>query len=208
MYRLRIYGLVGLLGAAVFTLSLAVLHLTGTEVDWRQDYVSHLAHNHLGWVFVSGTVIHGFGNLALSLGLRRSLGPGRIQTWAALLFGMAATGIVLTVIFPIDPVGASPSLVGLAHRGVVYIAFSGQLLALFLFSVAFARDPHWRWRSGAAFALSAIAAVALAGFLVAALLNQMPGLAERLSLASFLAWDFWVAFHLARLSSTRCVRQE
>jgi Protein of unknown function (DUF998) len=206
--RSNVYGLAGLLGAGAFALSLTTLQLAGTGIDWRHDYISHFTHTKLNWLFLLGTVVHGFGNLALSLGLRRSVGPGRLQTWAVLLFGMAAACFVLIVLIPIDSAGASLTWVGLTHRTVVYVAFSGQLVALFLFSVAFARDPRWRWRSRTSFALSAIAAVALAGFLVAALLNRMPGLAERLALASFLAWDFWVAFHVARLPSARCVRLE
>lgn len=198
MHLLTLYGLAGLVGAVVFTLSLAALHVARPEIDWTQDYVSHFVHGRLDWLFVSGIVAHGLGNLALSRGLRRSLGPGRLRTWAVVLFGTAAAGIVLAAVFPIDPTGSFPTLVGRAHRSVIYIAFLAELVALFLFSAAFARDPVWRWRRGASFVLSTIAAVALGGFLIAVLLNQMLGLAERLALASFMAWEFWVAFQLVR----------
>lgn len=36
----------------------------------------------------------------------------------------------------------------------------------------------------------------LAAFLVAVLLNELPALAERLALASFMVWEFWAAFQL------------
>ena len=95
MHRTRVYGLAGLLGAAVFTASLIVLHLTHTEVDWAQDYVSRFANGPLGWVFASSALVHGVGNLALTLGLRRSLDPGPLRAWAVALFGAAAAGIVV-----------------------------------------------------------------------------------------------------------------
>lgn len=41
------------------------------------------------------------------------------------------------------------------------------------------RDVSTRWRA------------------MASTTRQMPGLAERLALASFLAWEFWAAFHVA-----------
>ena len=75
VHRPRVYGLAGLLGAAVFTLSLVVLHLARTEVAWTRDYVSHFANSPLGWVFASSALVHGVGNLALTLGLRSSLDP-------------------------------------------------------------------------------------------------------------------------------------
>ena len=75
-----------------------------------------------------------------------------------------------------------------------------EVLALFLFSIAFRRDRQWRRRSGQSLVLSTIAASALAGFLLAVLLNQTPAVAERLALASVMAWEFWAAFHLVRHS--------
>ena len=68
--------------------------------------------------------------------------------------------------------------------------------ALFLCSIAFRGHRRWRRRSGRSFVLSAIAASALAAFLLAVLLNQMPAVAERLALATFMAWEFWAAFQL------------
>ena len=199
----KVYGMAGLLGAVVFTLSLTVLHVVRTEIDWSHDYVSHFVHGRLGWLFVSGAVVHGFGNVALGQGLRRSLGHGRLRTWAVLLFGIAAAGIILAGLLPIDPAGTPPTFVGRVHRTVIYVAFLGELVALFLFSVAFARDQDWQSRSGISFVLSATATIALAGFLGALLLHQMLGMAERLALTTFMVWELWVAVHLIRSRPVR-----
>lgn len=198
MHRPRIYGLAGLLGVAVFTLSLIVLQLASTDVALERDYVSHFANGPLGWVFASSTLVHGVGNLALALGLRYALDPTPLRAWAVALFGMVAAGIVVAALFPIDPMGSSLTFAGLAHRAVMRVSFPLELVALVLFSAAFARHPRWRRHSGVAWALSAVAAVALTGFLLAVLLNWMPAVAERVALASFLAWEFWAAFQLAR----------
>lgn len=192
----RIYGLIGLLGAAAFTSSLIVLHMVRTDVDWPRHYVSDFANGPFGWVFVSGIFVHGCGNIALTLGLRSSLGPSRFRTWAVVLLAVAAAGIVVAALFPVDRAGSLPTGVGLAHRTFISVSFPSELVALFLFSAAFARHPRWRPHSGPSFVLSAVSAVALTGFLLAVLLNQLPGLAERLALASFLAWEFWAAFQL------------
>ena len=199
--RPTVYGLIGLLGVAAFTASLIVLHLTGAEIDWTRHYVSSFANGPLGWVFVWGALVHSVGNLALTLGLRRSLDPGPLRAWAVVLLGLAACGISVVAIVPVDPAGSSPTLTGFAHRAALSVSLPVELVALFLFSIAFRRDRRWRRCSGPSFVLSTIAASALAGFLVAVLLNRTPAVAERLALASVMAWEFWAAFQLVRHST-------
>lgn len=190
------FGLAGLLGALLFATALAVLHLVRTDVDWTRRYVSDFANGRLGWVFVAAAVTHGFGNLALDLGLRRSLDRSLLSTGAVVLFGLASAGIVVAALFPIDPSGQSATLAGFVHRAVATASFPLELVALFLFSAAFAGEPRWRGCRKPSFALATITAAALAGFLLAVVLNRMPGLAERLALASFLAWELWAAGQL------------
>jgi hypothetical membrane protein len=194
-------GLAGLLGASLFAASLIVLHLVRTDIDWTRHYVSDFANGRLGWVFVLGTVVHGAGNLGLTLGLHKSLDPDPRRAWAVLLFGLAAAGFIVAALFPIDPVGRSPTAVGLVHRVVVNVVFPLELAALFLFSAAFARHPRWRRRQRTSLVLSTLAVVTAAGFLLAVLLNRMAGVAERLALASFLAWELWASLQLVRSAS-------
>jgi hypothetical protein len=111
---------------------------------------------------------------------------------------MAAAGIVAAALFPINPGGLSQAPAAFAHQAVVSAAFPAELAALFLFSAAFGRHPRWRRRSGTSFSMSVTAAVALAGLLVAVLVDRLPGLAERLALACFLAWELWAALQLTR----------
>lgn len=201
MGQVRAFGFAGLLGIAVFTASLIVLHLTRTDIDWATHYVSDFANGRLGWVLVFGTLVHGVGNLALTLGLRWSLDPGPLRAWAVFFFGLAAAGIVVAALFPIDPAGQAPSTVGFVHRTAATVSFLLELVALLLFSSAFARHPRRHRRKVISFMLSTVAAVGVAGFFLAVFLNRLPGLAERFALASFLAWEFWAALELARPAS-------
>lgn len=195
---LRIYGLTALLGAASFTSSLIVLHVARSDIDWTRHYVSDFANGRLGWVFIFGAAVHGLGNVALSLGLRRSLEPGLLSAGAVLLFAAAAAGITAAALFSTDPVGSTPTFTGLVHRVAAAVSFPVELIALFMFSAAFATSPRWRRYTRGSFALSAIAAVALAGLFLAVLRSQIPGLAERLALAIFLFWEFGAALELTR----------
>ncbi len=198
MRPVRVFGFAGLLGASVFAGSLIFLHLSRTDIDWTRHYVSDFANGRLGWVFVFGAVVHSLGNLGLNLGLRRSLDPGPLRAWAVFFFGLAVAGIVVAALFPIEPAGRSPTPVGLVHRTATIATFPLELVALFLFSAAFARTPHWSRHQGLSFALAAVAAAGMVGFFLAIFLNRLPGLAERFALASFLAWELWASLQLAR----------
>lgn len=191
-------GVAGLAGASLFAVALIVLHLSRTDIDWTRHYVSDFVNGRLGWLFVAAAMAHGFGNLAIGLGLWRSLDRRPVSDSAVMVFGLAAVGIVVAALFPIDPPGQALTPAGLVHRAVVTASFPVELVALLLFSVAFAAQSRWRGRARTSFALATIAAVALAGFFLAVSRGRLPGLAERLALASFLAWELWAARQLIR----------
>ncbi len=202
-WPVRLYGLLGLLGVVVFVSSLIVLHLMSTGIDWMRHYVSNLANEPLGWVFVGGAFVHGWGNLALALGLRGALHPGRLRTWAVLLFGLAAVGILLAALFPVDPPDQIPSTTGQVHRAVASATFVLELAALFVFSVAFSHHRRWRRQQAVSLVLSVSAAVAMTAFIIAIQVDVAPGLAERAALVVLLAWEIWAIFQLIRPAQLR-----
>lgn len=102
----RLYDLLALVGVVSFLSSLVALHLMFSGFDWINDYAGDLANEPYGGLFVAGTmIVHGLGNLALSLGLRAARRPGRLRTRAVLLFGLAAVGLVLSALFPTGAAG-------------------------------------------------------------------------------------------------------
>lgn len=204
---MTIYGLAGLVGVVVFTSSLVVLHLVRPDIDWTRHYVSDFANGRLGWVFIFGAAVHGLGNGALSIGLRRSLEPRLLSTGAVLLFAAAAAGITAAALFPTDPVGSTATITGLVHRAVAAASFPLEFIALFMFSAAFGASSRWRRYTRASFALSATAAVAVVGLFLAVFRDRLPGLAERVALAIFLVWEFGAALELTRTFEPHSTRK-
>jgi len=198
-WSVRCYGFLGLLGLVAFVSSLVVLHLNlaNTSIDWMRYYVSYLANEPLGWVFVTGALVHSGGNLALTLGLRGAIQPGKRRTWAVLLFGLAAVGIFLAALFPIDTPGQALSTSGRIHRSAAGATFTLELIALFIFSAAFGHHRYWRRQRVVSLVLSVSAAVTLIVLAIAIQVDVAPGLAERVALVTFLIWEFWVAIQLA-----------
>lgn len=203
-WQVRLYGLLGLLGLVTFLISLIVLHLnlTNTDIDWMRYYVSYLANEPLGWVFIAGTLVHGLGNLALAMGMHGALPPGRLRTWGVVLFALAAVGVLLAALFPIDSPDQALSTAGRIHRTAASATFSLELAALFVFSTAFGRHHYWRRQRVVSRTLAISAAVAMSMFVIALQLDVVPGLAERVALSVYLLWEFWIAVQLVW---SRCV---
>lgn len=195
---MALYGVAGLLGALAFVSSLAILHAMRLEIDWMQHYVSEFANGPLASLFVFGATVHALGNLALSVGLRRSLAPATLGAAASVLLSLAAFGILAVVLFPIDPGGRVLSMSGHIHRLAAAASFLLEFLALVGFSVAFMASALWRRWASLSLAWSAVAAATVVGLALGVLWNRMPGLAERLALGSFLLWEVGVSLELLR----------
>jgi lysylphosphatidylglycerol synthetase-like protein (DUF2156 family) len=178
MESVQTLGRAGRIGATAFAGSLSLLHLAATgAIDWPRHYVSDFTNEPLGWVFVFGALVHGLGNLCLTLGLYRCLSCGWPRDGVVALFGLAATGVVIAGVFPPNLGGAATSLAGKVHFAATALSSPVELVAVLLFAAAFRRH-----RTGTSQRLTLVAALGLAGFFVAVWFDQLPGLAERLAL--------------------------
>ena len=203
-------GFLGLFGVIVFLIVIIFLHLVQADINWSVHYISDFANGPYGFLFLIAVLVHSIGNTALVYGLFKCLGSHSFREWAsilfgaaaALLFGGAAFGILVAGIFPTDPSGSPSSSIGLIHGLATAVSFPLELAAFFLFSSAFSRSSGWQMHGRFPFVLSILAAIGLSLFFVTVLINWMPGLGERIALASFLLWEVWAAWHLTRKSFT------
>ncbi len=201
----RRYGQFGLFGVLVFLVALAALHLMSPDFDGIHQYVSDMVNEPLGFLFISGTFVHGWGNLALTLGLRAALNPGPLRRWGTTLYGLSAFGIMLAALFPIDASGQVSTWIGRIHRMSAGGGFVLELVALFVFTAAFGKQQPWRRHQFASLVLSVIAAIAVMAFAIAVRADFARGVLERLVLAIFLVWGILAALVLIRETSQRSI---
>ncbi len=201
----RRYGQFGLFGVLVFLVTLAALHLMSSDFDGVRQYVSDMVNEPLGFLFVVGTFVHGWGNLCLALGLRAALKTGPLSRLGVTLYGLSALGIMLVAIFPVDASGQVSTWVGRVHRTAAGSGFLFELAALFVFTAAFSRQQPWRRHQFVSLVLSVIAAIAVVTFAIAVRTNFAQGVLERLVLAIFLTWGILVALVLIRETSQRSI---
>lgn len=194
----RLGGWLGLLGAALFGVTLAALHAAHSIPDWTDHYVSEFANDMHGSVFAAVLFLHGLGNLALSAALYLALSPSRLRGWATGLLAYSAIGMCIGALYPTDVGGLAKTLDGIVHRIAAFSSFLAELVALYLFSADFSVHSSWRRWARWSFVISSIAAVSLVLLVIAIATNQYPGLAERLAIASQWTWEAIVATILTR----------
>ena len=193
----RACGFAGMVGVLAFFSTVAVLHVFRPDVSPFGDFVSDYANGQMGMLFAIGVLTHGAGNLAIAAGLAAELHPGRTAWFGVIAFAAAGVGLLIAGIFRTDPTDASASVAGLVHSTTAIVSFATELLALLLLTSAFRTSPAWRAYARPSLTLAITAGAATLWMLAAVQTSRVPGLAERATLAAFMAWEFSTAYRLA-----------
>ncbi|TDO14602.1 putative membrane protein [Mycobacterium sp. BK086] len=164
----------GVIAGPFYVVVAAAQAATRDGFDPTRHAVSQLANGALGWIQIANFVLSGAMTIAAAVGLRRALGPGRGNAWAAGLLGVYGVALVLAGVFRADPSDGfppgtppgmgEPSWHGIAHFGVAAIGFVCLVASCFVFGAAFRRDGQrgWAWFSWVTGVFFAVSFVALA----------------------------------------------
>jgi hypothetical protein len=138
--------------------------------------------------------------LGVGHGLVRTLPRTRLTRIAFSVFLIAAAGVLLAGLFPMDFPGPPRTSSGRLHAVGGSLAFPTMALGAFLFSLSFRRDGYWRRVSVPLLAFSAgIIGVFVLGVLSLAVLG-FAGYAQRVLFALLCPWMIVVGLHLTRFS--------
>ncbi len=195
----RLLGIAGIVGASSLLAALTAMHFLRPEFNYVAEYVSNYANGPYGFLFALSLLVHGIGNAAMAVGLGYILSDRWGKT-GAVLFGLAAVGIILGGLFSTDPGGSTRTVFGTIHAAAALVAFPIEILALLFLRRSFSLTSRWKSFTSTT---DVVAAISAAGFLmVLALLNfwTLPGLVERAVSTPLLVWEFFVGFRLARYS--------
>jgi hypothetical protein len=177
-----------------------------------ETMVSHYVHARAGRSIPAALL-----SLAAASALLLTLIPrtGRTVRAGAVLLAAWTAALVTGAIFPADPYGSwdrPPTVPGMLHGTAAMIAFLALPAAAILLTRAWRRDPRWQ---PVARPLTVTAAVSTLAYLTLAVLfadvtdgpsltigswESLIGLAERLTLWSYVAWLAVAAAHLRRLT--------
>jgi hypothetical protein len=194
----RLFGVVGLVGALFFLVSIGSLQAMRKDLDWTTHYVSDFVNGPIGWLFVVATLVHGLGNLGLGLGLARSLRAFR-SSLASRFIVASAIGILVAAIFPTDSANEIQTWTGFVHTSAVSASFALELAAVLILATTISQVGGWKAYAPMSLALSVFAVGGLGAFVILRFAGQLPGLGERVALAAFTAWEVWASLRLIQL---------
>ena len=193
---------VALVGVTYFVVVIVFLHLLRPDLSPISQQTSEYAVGQYGFLMTSAFFSMSLASFALVVGLYQGVSQ-RARSWIGLaLLGMWAAGILIAMIFPIDPEGAPQTISGTIHRINGPLAFLSLTAGTILVSRHFKQDQQWRPFHRTALILSLLMlAVFVATFLNIATGSGFAGLCQRMFLAAFVTWFVLTAAHLRSLAA-------
>jgi len=191
-------ALIAIIGIVLYVIIDVIAQLLPPHYNAITQAESDLAVGPYGFLMAINFVIRGLLSLALLIALTRATTKEGRSQFGLILLGIWAVGAFLLALFPTDLAGQKPTLHGLIHLLVAFIAFVCVALGELLFSLRFAADERWQAVRNLTVTIAFLTLIALflLFFGTFAGLNGIGGLLERLFLGLALLWILVVALHL------------
>lgn len=195
-------ALVTISGIVVYVVIDVIAQLLPPHYNAITQPESDLAIGPYGFLMTINFAIRGLLSLALLIGLTRTLSKEGRSEFGRVLLSIWTVGAFLLALFPTDLAGQKPTLHGLIHLLVAFIAFVSVAIGELLLSLRFAADERWQTvrNPTVTIAFVTLFALFLLFFGMFAGLNGIGGLLERVFLGLSLLWILVVALHLRSLT--------
>jgi hypothetical protein len=188
---------VALVGIAYFAVIIVALHYLRPDHNPLSQPTSEYAVGPYGFLMTSAFFSVSLASLALVIGLYQGVSqPARSRIGLGLM-GVWVVGVLIAMIFPIDPEGAPQTISGTVHRINGPLAFLSLTVGVILVSRRFKQDEQWRPFHRTALILSLVMLAAfIATFLNISTESGFAGLSQRILLAAFVTWFLLTAARL------------
>jgi hypothetical protein len=179
-------GGVARFGILAFVVAAVAVQYLRHDLDWLDAPLSFYLLGTYGRGLQAAYVVLACALVALGAGFQCALQREARSRTPCALFVFAAVALVVTAFAHSDLPGQPPMLQGVVHGVAAQATFLTVTVAMLLQAWRLRRDPRWRGRWRASFAL---ALACFAGLWVDALWKGMPrGLEQKLLVALILAW--------------------
>jgi hypothetical protein len=189
-------------GSVYFVIVIAALHFLRPDLDPIRQPTSQYAVGPYGFLMTSAFFSMSIASFALVLGLYQGISqPARSQVGLALL-GLWGAGVIIAMLFPIDPEGSPQTMAGTIHQIDGPLAFLCVTASTILLSRRLNQDENWRLIYHPALLLSLILLTAfILTFLSFATQLGFMGLMQRIHLTTLVTWMLLTAARLRALES-------
>jgi uncharacterized membrane protein YozB (DUF420 family) len=200
--RLARTATVAIVGVAYFAGIIVALHFLRPELDPLSRPTSEYAVGPYGFLMTSAFFSMSLASFALVIGLYLGVSRSARSRIGLGLLGVWAVGVLIAMIFPIDPEGAPQTISGTIHRINGPLAFLSLTAGAILVSRRFKHDETWRPFQRTALVLSLI----MLTVFVATVVNNatgsgFAGLCQRIFLAALVTWFLLTATRLRSIAT-------
>ena len=202
----RQYGTVGIVGVGGWVLANLLLHVLVPELSVVDNTLSEYALGDFGWLKRAAEFANGVGLVAIALGLRATLAPGRRVTVSWVLILVVGLLFFPDVVFVTDATDAEETTVsGMLHFLSFVVTVLSLLVAVWMLRGVFARDDGWRHfqRAQHWFAV----AFTVVFVVMIATIDAAPGLAQRALVVVIATWWLALAVNLRRVPEVHSDRE-
>jgi hypothetical protein len=188
---------VAIAGSAYFALAITVLHFLRPDLNPVSRMTSEYANGPYGLVMTSAFFAMSVASAALIVALYRGAPRHALSLTGLAFLGLWAVGVLIAMIFPIDPGGVPVTLAGTTHQAAGPPTFACVAMGVAFISWRLGQDEQWR---GLQRTLLMLAAVIAVGFVATAYTfftgGEVGGLMQRIVLAAVVTWIVLVANRL------------
>ena len=191
-------------GIVYFSATINALHLLRTDVDPIARTTSEYAVGSYGYLMTSAFLAICLASLALAYGLYVGVAPSAISRPGLGLIMLWAIGVLIVMVFPIDPEGTPRTTAGTIHRIVGPPTFLSLSAGAFLVSRRMNFDERWLAVRRPAVLLSL--AMLILWILIPlniALDIGLLGLVQRILLVTLVTWYLLVTARLYLVATAR-----
>jgi hypothetical protein len=199
----RLYGALGMAGVGASLLALIALHVLDPDRSVVESTISEYALGDYGWLVSVNDIVLGVGIIAIALGLRQTLAPGKRVTAAWVFLLIVGLGFLVAAVFETDPRGAAESTTsGAIHGTAALVSALGVAIAAWLLRGVFTRDASYLHLARTQLWFAVLITLGVVVLLV--LFEVGPaGLIQRLLVAVMASWLFVLAANLRQVETTR-----
>ena len=191
------WAALALAGVTYFALAIVALHFLRPDLSPVAQPTSAYAVGKFGFIMTTAFFSMSLASASLLLALRQGLPSEAHSRFGLGLLAVWTVGVLVAMLFPLDPEDASPTLAGTIHQTLAPFTFLSLVSGSLLVSRRFRQAAGWQTLYWPAFTLSTLM---LVGFVATAVSlstdSGVGGLAQRILLITFLAWFYLVALRL------------
>jgi hypothetical protein len=188
---------IALIGISYFVVVIVALHFLRDDLSPMSNPTSLYAVGRYGFLMTTAFFSMSVASFSLLIGLYKRISKPAQSRIGLILLGIWAVGVLVAMLFPLNPEGTEATTTSVIHRINGPLVFLSLSIGAILVSGSFRRDKNWRPFYGTALTLSftMLLLFIITGINVA-LKSGFEGLCQRVFLVVFSTWFILTTMHL------------